>query len=127
MSGLKIVPILALLIGLTWLGTFFVEANRMDVVINFGHHQTPPAALGFVVLSAIVLGMFISGILCSLEILALYVQNRKLRRKLARVAPTKAPSVTSPVPDAPKEPSAALTSGQTSFNDLEHTGSFKNL
>src|SRR4051812_885675 len=103
MSGLKIIPLILALVGLTYVGTYFIEANRLEVVVNIGKIQTPPAALGFVLLSAVMVGMVISGLMCSMEILALYVQNKRLRRKLP---PKKTlPKASVPV-DAPKEPPA---------------------
>jgi len=86
MRGLKIIPLFLGLMVLVFVGMRFVDANRDEVVVSFASRQTPPTALGFVVLTSCLAGMLICGVLCSFEILALYVQNRKLRRKLLSVA-----------------------------------------
>ena len=83
MKGLKLIPLFLLLIILTYVGMLFVEANRTDVTITFWSHQSPPIAVGFVILTSILAGMLISGSLCTLEFIALYIKIRGLRRKLA--------------------------------------------
>ncbi len=60
----------------------FVEANRTEVVIAFGTYQSPATALGFVVLTSILVGMCISGFLCSIELVALFVQFKRLKRRI---------------------------------------------
>lgn len=82
MSGLKIIPAFLILIVFTYLGLQFVEANREEVVISLGDWNSSPAAIGFVILTSALIGMLFCGALCSIEILGLYVQNRRLRRKL---------------------------------------------
>jgi uncharacterized integral membrane protein len=79
-KALKIIPLFVLLIFFTYLGMLFVEANRQEVVIEFFHLQSPPAALGFVVLTSVLIGMCLAGALCSVELLALYVQYKKIQR-----------------------------------------------
>ena len=78
MKGLKLIPLTAILVGLTYLGVWFVNANPTEVVIKLGMHETPPTPQGFVVLTSILLGMVIAGVFCSIELLALYMQNKKL-------------------------------------------------
>ncbi|MBI1861276.1 MAG: LapA family protein [Deltaproteobacteria bacterium] len=81
MKALKIIPIFIILIGSTYIGMLFVEANRTEVVINFGHYQSPGTALGFVVLTSVLIGMCVAGCLCSIEIFALYMQYNKIKRQ----------------------------------------------
>lgn len=60
----------------------FVEANRQEVVITFASHKAPPMAIGFVVLTSALVGMICCGALCIVELLSLYIQNKKLKRHL---------------------------------------------
>jgi len=90
MKGLKIIPLFLLLTLFAYLGVLFVEANRDEVVINFANYQSPRTALGLVVLTSILIGMIISGFTCSIEMLALYVQNKKLKHKLSSATQPKA-------------------------------------
>ena len=83
MKGLKIIPLFILLIVLSYLGVVFVEANRTEVVIAFGNHQSAPTAVGFVVLTSILAGMVLAGVMCSMEILLLFVRVGRLRRRVA--------------------------------------------
>lgn len=82
MKALRIIPVFILLIVLTYVGVLFVEANRQEVVISFGTVQSPPTALGFVVLTSALLGMCLSGVLCSIELFALFIQFKRLKRKM---------------------------------------------
>ncbi len=90
MKGLKIIPMFLALIVLSYVGMLFVESNRDSVIIQFADYRTPPTALGFVVLTSMLMGMMISGVLCMVELLALIVQNKRLKRKLnnAKTLPT---------------------------------------
>ncbi len=83
MKGLRLIPLFLLLIILVYFGMLFVEANRQEVSITFGSYQGHSMALGFVVLTSVLVGMLISGGLCTLEFIALYIKIRGLRRKLA--------------------------------------------
>ena len=84
MKGIKITLLVASLIGLTYLGVAFVELNREDVVVHFGvDRQSSPMALGFIILNSLLIGMIIAGVVTSVELLTLSVQNRRLKRKLA--------------------------------------------
>ena len=85
MKGLKIIPLFLALMVLVFLGMKFVDANRDEVVVVFAHLQSPPTPLGFVILTSTLLGMVVCGALCTIELLALYVQNRKLRARLAQM------------------------------------------
>lgn len=87
MKGLKIIPLFLGLIVLSYLGMLFVEANRDEVVITFWGKTSSPTAQGLVVLTSALVGMLICGALCSVELLVLYAQNRKLRRRLAQLGP----------------------------------------
>jgi len=82
MRGLKVIPLFLALIMLSYAGMLFVEANHDPVVIQFANHKSPPTALGLVVLTSSLIGMVICGVLCSIEMLALYVQNQSLRKKV---------------------------------------------
>lgn len=83
MKGLKIIPIFTVLLTCTYLGTVFVERNRDPVSIIFGNSvQTPPAALGLVVLTSVLLGMILAGALCSIELMVLVMENRRLKKGL---------------------------------------------
>jgi uncharacterized integral membrane protein len=95
MKGLKIIPMFLILIILTYIGMLFVEANREEVSIQFGHYQSPPAALGFMVLTSMLVGMIVAGFLCSIELLALFMQNKNLKRRLPQSSShSKTPSPT---------------------------------
>jgi uncharacterized integral membrane protein len=96
MKGLKIIPMFLGLIVLSYIGIMFVEANRDEVSITFGSYQSAPTALGFVVLTSILIGMVVAGLLCSIEMLALYVQNKSLKRRLTSQAPTPKPTRAAP-------------------------------
>lgn len=87
MKGLKVIPLFLLLIVFTYFGMLFVEANRSEVTIQFGNYQSPPTALGFVVLTSALMGMIIAGILCGIELLALHMHNRRLMRRLSQLPP----------------------------------------
>ena len=101
MKGLKIIPTFLVLIGLSYVGVVFVQANSDEVVVRLGAFESRPMAVGFMVLTSVFVGMVLSGLLCSIEMLALYVQNRKLRKKIVSLgaASKAAPPVTSPASD----------------------------
>jgi uncharacterized integral membrane protein len=82
-KGLKIIPVFIVLLLCTYVGILFVEANRTPVTVTFGRYQSSSTALGLVVLTAILAGMIIAGTLCSIELIALSMQNRKLRRRIS--------------------------------------------
>lgn len=84
MKGLKIIPMFLILIVLSYFGLWFVESNRTEVVIHLGTHETPPTPLGFAILTSILIGMLVAGLFCSVEMLALYIQNRKLKRLIPK-------------------------------------------
>ncbi len=82
MKGLRIIPMFAFLLVLTYLGVMFVQDNPADVAVRFGKSSTPSTALGFVILSSVLVGMILAGALCSIQLMVLYMQNQKLRRKV---------------------------------------------
>lgn len=82
MKGLRIIPVFLFLIICTYGGTLFVKANSDEVIISLGSYNSPPTAIGFVVLTSILIGMIVCGFFCSIELMALYMQNRRLKRKL---------------------------------------------
>lgn len=88
MRGLKIIAVFVLLIGFTYLGVLFVEANREEVVLEIGKHRTGPTALGFVVMSSTLIGLVMGALLGSFEILSLLLQNQGLKKKLRRLEQT---------------------------------------
>ena len=82
MKGLKIIPMFLVLMIMTYGGMLFVQANNTEVVVKLGHYESQPVATGFVVLTSVFIGMLLCGALCSIELLALYMQNKRLKRKL---------------------------------------------
>jgi uncharacterized integral membrane protein len=81
MKGLKIIPIFTVLLTCTYLGTVFVERNHEPVSVVFGaSFKTAPAALGLVVLTSVLIGMIVAGALCSVELMVLSMENRRLKR-----------------------------------------------
>lgn len=88
MRGLRIIPLFIGIIILSYFGMWFVELNGNLVVVNFHNYQTPPTKLGFVVLTAVLIGMVIAGLFCSIELLALFMQNRRLRARLPKTTNT---------------------------------------
>ena len=109
MKGIKIIPLFLLLIASTYVGMLFVEANREEVTIQFGNWQSNPTAIGFVVLTSVLVGMMISGLLCSIELFALYVQIKRLKRKIPK--PTAPGTAVAPAPaqDVVARPSGKFT------------------
>jgi uncharacterized integral membrane protein len=104
MRGLvKVIPMFIALIVLSFLGTLFVLANQDSVSINLGTTKTPPVALGLVVLTSVLIGMIASGILCSVEVLALFMQNKALRKKLAATRNVPPPKLDTPLLNNPIE------------------------
>jgi len=67
----------------SFLGAWFVENNATLVQIRFLKYETPPIKQGLIILGTLTLGMFIAGLFSCIELLALYIQNRRLKRKLA--------------------------------------------
>lgn len=104
MRGLKIIPMFLLLIGLTYAGMLFVQANRDEIIVKMGGYQTPSAPIGLVVMTSMFIGMVFCGMLCSVEMLGLYVQNRKLKKKVGSLTVANKASVPQPANDvvAPK-------------------------
>jgi|GEM_PF-1441759 len=85
MKGLKIIPVFLLLIGLTYIGMLFIEANRDEVIIRLGGWESPPTAQGFVVLTSALVGMVVAGALSLIELFALYWKNQHLKKELLRL------------------------------------------
>lgn len=81
MKSLKLIPIFFLLLILTYFGVQFVEANREEVYVNLGSWQSRPMSLGFVILTSFFFGSLFSAILSATEILRLYVEASRLKRK----------------------------------------------
>lgn len=123
MKGLKIIPMFLVLILLSFVGALFVERNPDPVAINFFRFITPPAKLGLVVLSSMMLGMIVAGLLCSVELLALFVQNKNLRRKLNALRP----QTPAPRPNPPFKALAEPQQDKVSSSDDDNTGSFNPL
>lgn len=87
MKGLKIIPMFLILIILSYFGLWFVESNRTEVIIHLGTHETPGTPLGFAILTSVLIGMLVAGLFCSVEMLAMYIQNRRLKRQIPKPAP----------------------------------------
>jgi uncharacterized integral membrane protein len=88
MKGLKVIPMFAVLLLLSYLGVMFVRQNPEDVIVRFGEKATSPTALGFVILTSVLAGMIFAGALCSIELMVLYMQNQRMKRKLFPRAPS---------------------------------------
>jgi uncharacterized membrane protein YciS (DUF1049 family) len=106
MKGLKIIPLFLVLIALTYSGMLFVHSNADEITVKLGDFTFPPTAVGFVVLTSIFVGMAICGVLCSIEMLALYVQNRRLKKKLVSLN-NQSKAQTIPVPSDVTGPKAS--------------------
>ena len=97
MKGLKIIPMVLSILALAYAGVLFVNANNEEVIVKFGNHESPRMAVGFVVLTSAFVGMVISGLLCSVELFALYLQNKRLKRKIS-ITPKAATKTPEPTP-----------------------------
>ncbi len=84
MKGLRIIPLLAVLLFLVYLGVLFVEANQEQVILSLGTYQTQPTRLGFVVMTSVLLGVFLGALLASAQVVLLFLTNRSLRKRVAR-------------------------------------------
>ena len=82
MKGLRIIPAFILLVLLSFAGAVFVVQNNDAVTVRFFTYELPPTKLGLVVLTSVLVGMLVAAIFCSVELLTLYVQNRRLRRRV---------------------------------------------
>lgn len=83
MRGLKIIPLFLVLIVMSYIGVIFVQNNPDESVIRFfNQYESPPLPLGFIILTSALVGMLAAGILCVLELVVLYLQNKSLKRKL---------------------------------------------
>lgn len=92
MKGFKLIAGFSALILLSYMGVLFVEANREEVIVTLGTYQTAPAPLGFVVMTSVLVGMVIGGLLCSLELIYLFFRSQSLQRQLKKLQPkSKAP------------------------------------
>jgi len=81
MKSLKLIPTFFLLMVLTYFGVQFVEANRDEVVVNLGSWSSRSITLGFVILTSFFLGTLFSALLSATELLRLYVETHRLKRK----------------------------------------------
>ena len=84
MKGLRIIPILVILMVLVYLGVGFVEANQENVILTIGSHVTEPTRLGFVVMTSVLLGIILGAALASAQVFLLFFQNRSLRKQISR-------------------------------------------
>jgi uncharacterized integral membrane protein len=115
MKGLKVIPAFLFLLGCTYVGTLFVEANREPVTVNFLSWSAGPAALGMVVMTSALAGMAIAGLFCSVEVLMVLWENRRLRRRLAEALPATPTDDESPYRDTGGG-AIATTENATSIN-----------
>jgi len=99
MKGLKIIPVFVVFLVLTYLGVLFVNANSDPVVVRLLRWESPPVALGLVLLTAVLIGMVAAGALCSIELILLALENRKLRRRAPRHVGGRTGSGHEPLPD----------------------------
>jgi len=87
MKKFLVIPGIFAVLGLTYATTWFVELNKEQIVVQLGQQSsTEPTAIGFVVLTSIALGMLICGFLLGIEVFALMIQNRRLKRKVASLS-----------------------------------------
>ena len=114
MKGLRVIPAFLFLLGCTYVGTLFVEANRDTVTVNFLSWSAEPAALGMVVLTSALVGMAIAGLFCSIEVLMVLWENRRLRRRLAEALPPAVADDDAPYRDTSDE--TARTSDPEAIN-----------
>lgn len=84
MRSLRVIPFLAALLFLVYLGVMFVEANQEQVILTLGTYQTQPTRLGFVVMTSVLLGVFVGALLASAQVVLLFMTNRSLRKRMAR-------------------------------------------
>ncbi len=82
MKGLRIIPLLVILLVLVYFGVMFVEANQTLVTVSIWGKQTTPTRLGFVVMTSVLIGIFVGAALATAQVLLLFFQNRSLRKKL---------------------------------------------
>lgn len=94
MKGLKIIPAFLFLIACTYVGTMFVQENRDPVTVQFMSWSAGPAPLGMIVMTSALAGMAIAGLFCSVEVLMVLWENRRLRRRLAEALPATTDDVT---------------------------------
>ena len=87
MKGLKVIPAFLFLIVCTYIGTLFVQENRDPVTVQFMSWTAGPAPLGMIVMTSALAGMAIAGLFCSVEVLMVLWENRRLRRRLAQALP----------------------------------------
>jgi|LakMenEpi03Aug12_release.lakeMendotaPanAssembly.Ray.scaffolds.fasta_scaffold183307_3 hypothetical protein len=109
MTGLKIIPIFFLLMVLTYMGIQFVEANRDEVVVTVGNWQSSPTSLGFVVITSCFCGMVFSAAISLAELLRLYVQNHRLKRKIKSIQSSQSPESSIPTDIVPPKTSGRFT------------------
>jgi hypothetical protein len=93
MKKFLVIPGVFAILGLTYIATYFVKLNPDEIVVHLGPQTSADStAIGFVVLTSFALGMLVAGFLSGIEILALMIQNRRLKRKLNALSNTlKAP------------------------------------
>ena len=96
MKSLKLIPIFFLLLVLTYFGVQFVEANRDEVFVTLGSWQSRPMSLGFVILTSFFFGSLFSALLSATELLRLYVETSRLKRKNQELSSLSSRAVTEP-------------------------------
>ena len=122
MKGLRIIPVFILLLALSYVGVLFVNANSGEIQIEFWGYKTPHLAIGLIVLTSIMGGMLIAGALCSIELLVLMTQNRKLRRKIAPRKPPSQNTLSERFAGHPEDEVTSETRLRTSADVEEKTG-----
>lgn len=118
MKSLKLIPVFFLLLILTYFGVQFVEANRESVYVNLGSWQSRPMSLGFVILTSFFFGSLFSAILSATEILRLYVETSRLKRKNHELSAISSKSSQS------EEVSSTSLMGENSSSVSKPTGRF---
>lgn len=83
MKTISFIIVFMVLCLVAYVGMLFINLNHQEVTVTFGEiYSTPAAPLGLVILTSMLAGMLICGVLFLYEVAALYVQNRQLKRKL---------------------------------------------
>lgn len=82
MKAMKLIIVFFIFMFLTYCGVLFVNANKQEVVVKFMGYESQQVAVGLVVLTSVLIGMISCAILCSIELISLYMQRSSLRKKV---------------------------------------------
>lgn len=82
MKGLKVIPLFLLFSVLSYFGMRFLEDNEQKIDVQFWGFHTPTLSIGMTIITSILVGMLIVGILYIVFAAPLAWQVRSLKRKL---------------------------------------------